>query len=405
MKQYLAILLALIMSFTGCMPVICETPEEASPSIENVSLSDVPGAKDKQELADSFKGLNDKKLLQYVEDSVYAELSNKFSSDNYIIENVDAVYISREYLEELEYNSQANIFFGYTLAEIEESFQDTSFVFTLGEDGETTVKPFEKYDDSYDKIIKNVAIGSGVILICVTVSVVTGAAGLVPVSVVFAASAKTGATFALSSAAIGGVSAGIVEGIQTKDFDAALKAAALAGSSGFKMGAISGAFVGGAMEASAIHRTHKIVEGVTEYTKGSVEIPKDVPGWRQAEFRALNNNGGYTQVTFLNGERVGAGTLDATRPDIVRVVGDHLEALEVKYYNLESKECLSELYRELRREVADRVANLPVGSTQRVILDVTERGFSEATCNAVRDNIWRVLADIYPNIPVEIVGL
>jgi hypothetical protein len=356
-------------------------------------------------LAESFSGLNDPNLLQYVEDTVYAELASEFGSENYIIENVKAVCISKEYLEELEYNSQANVFFGYTLAEINEQFQGTPYVFTLGENGEIIVQPFQGYDDTYEKVLKNVAIGTGVILVCVTVAIVTGGAGLAPVSMVFAASAKTATTFAVSSSLIGGVSAGVVEGIQTKDFDSALKAAALGGSEGFKWGAISGALVGGVSELRAMHQASKAVEGATEYTKGTVDIADDLPRWRQAELRALNETGGYEQLSYLNGQQVPFGTQGATRPDIVQFLGDHIEAIEVKYYNLESQASLGTLYSELEREVAARVANLPAGSTQRIILDVTGRGFTEATCNAVKNNIWTVLENIYPNIPIEIVGL
>ena len=353
----------------------------------------------------AFKGLNDPMLLQYVEDSVYSDLVNEFSSEDYIIENVKATYVSKEYLEEVSYNSQTNIFFGYTLAELDAQFYGTRYIFTLGDNGETTVIPFENYDDTYEKVLKNVATGAGVILVCVTVSVVTGGVGLAPVSMVFAASAKTASSFAISGALFGGVSSGIVEGIKTKDFDAALKASALGGSEGFKWGAISGALAGGASELSAIHRVTKAVEGATEYTKGAVEIADDLPQWRQAELRALNESGGYEQLTYLNGKQVPFGTEGATRPDVVRLLGDHIEAVEVKYYNLESSASLSTLYSELEREVTDRVANLPAGSTQRIILDVTGRGFSEATCNVVRTNIWNLLDKVYPNIPIDIVGL
>ena len=406
MKKYLAVLLAFTIVLSGCAPAYSEaapTPSSA-PSAE-VQQEAVPGAKDDATLAESFTGLNDPKLLQYVEDSVYSELVSEFSSEDYIIENVSATYISKEYLEELAYNSQANIFFGYTLAERDAQFQGTRYVFTLGDNGETIVKPFEGYDDTYEKVLKNVAIGTGVILVCVTVSVVTGGAGLAPVSMVFAASAKTATTFALSSSLIGGVSAGVIEGIQTKDFDAALKAAALGGSEGFKWGAISGALIGGATELSAIHRASSAVEGATEYAKGSIDIADDLPQWRQAELRALNETGGYEQLSYLNGQQVPFGTQGATRPDVVQFLGDHIEAIEVKYYNLESQASLGTLYSELEREVAARVANLPAGSTQRIILDVTGRGFTEATCNAVKTNIWSVLENIYPNIPIEIVGL
>lgn len=440
MKRMLALFLACILALSGCTSVgkqntsqqniigdsvsnTTQTPTEAdapSPSVinglsQNVNTDDtpqpteaIPTASDSVQLSEidlSFSGLNDPKLLQYVEDSVYSELVSTFASEDYIIENVHAIYISKEYLEEVAYNSQANVFFGYTLTELDEQFQGTRYVFTLDENGETTVIPFENYDDTYDRVVRNVAIGTGVILLCVTVSVATGGLGLAPVSMVFAASAKTAAIMAVSSGAIGGVSAGIVEGIRTKDFDEALKAAALSGSEGFKWGAISGAIIGGATELSAIHRASKAVEGATEYAKGSVEIADDLPQWRQAELRALNKTGGYEQVSYLKGEQVPFGTQGATRPDVVQVLGDHIEAVEVKYYNLESQASLSTLYSELEREVAARVVNLPTGSTQRIILDVTGRGFSEATCTNVMNNIWNALDGIYPNIPIEIVGL
>lgn len=353
----------------------------------------------------TFTGLNDPMLLQYIEDSVYSDLVNEFSSEDYIIENVKATYVSKEYLEEVFYNSQANIFFGYTLAELDAQFQGTKYVFTLGDNGETTVIPIEDYDDTYEKVLKDVAIGTGVILVCVTVSVVTGGAGIAPVSMVFAASAKTATTFAISGTLFGGVSAGVVDGIKTRNFDSALKAAALGGSKGFKWGAISGALVGGASELSAIHRASKAVEGATEYAKGTVEIADDLPQWRQAELRALNKSGGYEQLTYLNGKQVPFGTEGATRPDVVRLVGDRIVAEEVKYYDLENPACLNTLYKELEREVSARVVHLPAGSTQKIILDVTGRGFSEATCNAVKTNIWKHLDKIYPNIPIEIVGL
>ena len=109
------------------------------------------------------------------------------------------------------------------------------------------------YDDSAERIIKNIATGGGVILLCVTVSVVTAGAGAPAVSMIFAAAAKTGTTFALSSAALGGAAAAITTGYQTHDIEGAIKAGLLSGSEGFKWGAISGALVGGASEAVALH--------------------------------------------------------------------------------------------------------------------------------------------------------
>lgn len=218
----------------------------------NISLSEeaqLPAGKVPEA---GFSGLNDPNLLRYTEDTLYESLVTALDSEKYFVENVSAIYISQEYIDELAYNSQANIYFGFTLQEIAEEFQGRKYVFTLGDDGKTIVTEFEEYDDTYDRALKNVAIGTGVILLCVTVSVVSGGLGASAVSVIFAASAKTGTIMALSGGAMGGISAGIVTGIQTGDMDAALKAAALAGSEGYKWGAISGAVSGGINQTVAL---------------------------------------------------------------------------------------------------------------------------------------------------------
>ena len=90
---------------------------------------------------------------------------------------------------------------------------------------------------------------------------VTAGAGAPVVSAVFAASAKTATTFALSSGAISGAMAGVVTGIQTGDVGEALKAAALEGSEGFKVGAITGALVGGVQQGAAIKKAADALKG------------------------------------------------------------------------------------------------------------------------------------------------
>ena len=89
-----------------------------------------------------FRGLNDPALLPYIEDTLYAQLVGTLNSEDYFVENVSAVYISQEYLEELAYNSQANVFFGFTLDELEAQFQGEKYIFTLGDDGKTAVEPW-----------------------------------------------------------------------------------------------------------------------------------------------------------------------------------------------------------------------------------------------------------------------
>ena len=420
----LILVLSLLVSMTACAtngrnestPVLQPTGEtgqvDPAPSTvpqedENAEQQDSVSQTDFVEVYEppKFTGLNDAALLRYMEDNIYSGLADALPTEDYIIENVDAVYVSKEYIEELNYNSQANVFFGYTLSELDEQFQGTRYVFTLGEDGQTAVQPFEAYDDTYDRVLKNVAIGTGVILVCVTVSVVTAGAGLTTVSVVFAASAKTAAIESLSGGFFGGLAAGIIEGVRTGDFDAAMKAAALAGSEGFKWGAISGSIAGGLSKLSAIKRTANAVDDAKEFVKGTVEIADNLPEWRKAELRALNEQGGYEQLTFMDGKRVPFGTEGATRPDVIRMLTDHIEAVEVKYYDLSNSSCRSTMYKELLREVSDRVKHLPKGSTQRIVLDVTDRGFDAKLVKSVIEHILELLDDVYPNIPIDVVGL
>ena len=65
---------------------------------------------------------------------------------------------------------------------------------------------------------------------------------------IFAVSATTAKTMALSSATFGAIVSGIVRGYQTGDVKEALEAAAVGATEGFKIGAITGALSGGAAE-------------------------------------------------------------------------------------------------------------------------------------------------------------
>lgn len=248
MKRLIALLLSIVMVFTGC--------GQAQPQTQTIKPSDTPTQIEVTEPAvwedvlPQYASLDDAELLAHIEDLVYRDTITSLNTDDYVVENVSAVYISKEYLDEAAFNSQSNIYFGYTLAELDEMFQGTKYIFTLGDDGTTTVQELQVIEDvAAETILKNVAIGTGVILVCVTVSVATAGAGAPAVSMIFAASAKNATAFAASSAAFGGISAGAVKGIQTGDFNEALDAAAIGASEGFKWGAISGAVAGGGKEA------------------------------------------------------------------------------------------------------------------------------------------------------------
>ena len=255
-KLPLVLLLTLAMVLQGCGGIQPSSTSSDPAPTESEAL----GAKDTSSKASKgttsapdveFSGLDDENLQRYLRDTLYTALVEDLDSDQYYVENVDTKYISKEYLKELAANSKENIYFGYTLSALEQQFQGTKYVFTVGDDGHTIVHAFEDYDDTYDRVVQNVAIGTGVILVCVTVSAVTG--GVAPtVSMVFAVSAKTAAGAAVSGGAIGGSMAGISTAISTGDVSKAIDAAALGGSEGFKWGAIVGAITGGAGEFSAL---------------------------------------------------------------------------------------------------------------------------------------------------------
>ncbi len=249
MKRLIAMLLCFTMLLTGCTKAPIQYMINVPASNSIINSGNAVEVKTNNEL--EFRGLDDNALLVYVEDLVYDETVTVLNSDEYVVESVNAIYISKEYIDEVAFNSQSNVFFGYTLNELNEIFQGSRYIITLSEDGETTVQELQEITDTYSEdIMKNVAIGTGVILVCVTVSVVSSELGApAAFSAIISASAKSASIFALSSAAFDGIPAGIVRGYQTGDVNAALKAVAISGSEGFKWGAITGAVFGGAKEA------------------------------------------------------------------------------------------------------------------------------------------------------------
>ena len=210
-----------------------------------------------QEIADENLDLSDERLQQYLKDRIYQEAITSFDSDQYIIDNIETTYYSREYIDNLTYNSLENVYFGFTQAELDQQFAGKKYVFTLGENGETTVQEVQSYEDhTTEEVLKNVAIGSGVLLVSVTVS--TATMGVAPaVGMIFAVGAKTGTAMAISGGTIGGISAGVLKGYQTGNFEDAMKAAAVGASDGFKWGAITGVLSGGASETWGLFKGTK----------------------------------------------------------------------------------------------------------------------------------------------------
>ncbi len=278
MKRIIALLLSVVMLLTGCSQA--QPQSQTQSSQETSESSSVPETTSEPivwtDIEPQYHTLDDANLLAHVEDLVYRETVSAINSEEYFVESVNTVYISKEYLEEVAFNSQSNIYFGYTLAELDKLFQGSKYIFTLSDSGTTTVQELQEIEDvSVETMLKNVAVGTGVILVCVTVSVVSAGVAAPAVSMIFAASATTAQTFALSSAAFGGISAGVVRGIQTGNFNEALEAAAMGASEGFKWGAISGAIVGGASEAFILNVATK--GGLTMNEAAVIQAESNLP--------------------------------------------------------------------------------------------------------------------------------
>ncbi len=248
MKKIISVFLSVVLLLlTGCSKTNTENPSDST--AENITTHNPTVTVSNLD----FNGLDDPNLCTYINNVVYSDLVADLNSENYFVENVSSVYISKEYLEEIEYNSKENIYFGYTYTQLNELFDGDRFLITVDDNGKTVAKSYKDFDRTFEKtVIKNLAIGTGVILVCVTVSVTTAGTGMAAVSAVFAASAKTGTAFALSSGTLSALAAGIVTGTETKDMDAALREAALKGSESFKWGAISGSILGGGKELIAL---------------------------------------------------------------------------------------------------------------------------------------------------------
>ena len=363
----------------------CTTSE-----IDVVNSVDEPEDKQTEEVEIESEELNftdfdDEEFLQYVQDNIYANAENDLESDDFQIESVNAIYYSKEYIEEMAYNSKSNIYFGYTEEELNEQFSGSKYVFTLGNDGGTTVEEFEGYVNPYDTIIKNTLVGSGVILICVVGRYVSKKVGApIMVTHIFVGAADNAITFAKGSAIFGGVSSAILKGLETGNLEESIKSGVTGASEGLKWGAIAGAVIGS-------------VTGAVSTLTAKIPTP------RESEQVALEKYGGEEQIPFLDGKVVSQNTKGSTRPDVViKKVDGTVEAIEVKNYDIVNN--YSNLVRELKRQVSSRVTNLPEGSTQKICLDVTGRNYSVKYLSAIKESLQQQLSSIYPNIPIEFIG-
>lgn len=258
-----------------------------------------------------FADLDDPELHSHLQESVYEQVVESLDSEEYLVGNVDVTYISKEYLKESSFNGQDNIFFGYSLAALDELYEGEKYIFTV-EDGETTTQAFNSIRDTrFDETIENIAVGGGVVLVCVTVSAVAAPAAPA-VSVIFAGSAKGAVALGALDGAVSAVAAGAAKQIETGNFGEALKEAAFAGSEAFKMGAVAGAVSGGAAKAVSLkNMTHN---GLTMNQAAKVQKESKWPAEVIAKLKSFDEYDLYKNAglrsTKLNGKAVLSRDID-----------------------------------------------------------------------------------------------
>jgi len=268
-----------------------------------------------------FNRLSDPRLLEYIDESLYDTLVSELGSDEYFIEDVESIYLSDEYLRTVEYNSRENVYFGYKLSDLNAQFGDQKYVFTVNEQNQTIVVPIEEKDnDALNTIIKNVSIGTGVILVCVTVSVLTGGtASAAAVHMIFAVAAQSGTVAALSGAAFGGITSGVVTGYKTGNMEEALQAAAVGASEGYKWGAISGAVTGGGGEGIGLWRA--TLNGLTMNEAALIQMETKLPLEFIRNFNSMKEFRIY-QEAGLTAEKIGDMLAYSRGVDLNSVITD-----------------------------------------------------------------------------------
>lgn len=145
-----------------------------------------------QPVASNNQKMSDADFVKKLEDSVYQlivkDLDENGNRKDLQVQDVKAVYLSKEYLEQYTYNTKETKFFGTTLGELEKKFDKQKYVFDIDGNGKTTCHAVGDFDNTFDEVTQAALLGSGVILISVTIVCVTGGA---PVTALVACTANS----------------------------------------------------------------------------------------------------------------------------------------------------------------------------------------------------------------------
>lgn len=257
------LIIALVVISTGCGNAVRSVMED-----------------DLEELDFDASDVTSLAAQDYIRFTIEDDLQEAYPGYN--VDYVECMYLSQEYVEELYYNSLNNVYFGYDYDEVASYMQDKNWAFTVDENGQTVVTEVKEPSNALVDIVKKVAIGTGVILVCAVISVATGGAGAAPVACFFAGAAKGAMIGAVTGSAVSGVIGGAIEGIRTKSWKGALNGALNAAADGFMWGAIGGALTGG-FKSTACFSSDTLVKTDEGYKQISeIEVGDNVYSYNEA---------------------------------------------------------------------------------------------------------------------------
>ena len=181
-SKAIAVPLCLALALQGC-GVPAQTGNGSDPATSQESAQSVTGNEQKMSDASFIKKLEDDIYRSIVDD-----LDENGNRKDLQVQDVKAVYLSKEYLEQYTYNTKETKFFGTTLGELEKKFDKQKYVFDIDENGRTVSHAVDDFDNTFDEVTQAALLGTGVILISVTIVCVTGGA---PVTALVACTANS----------------------------------------------------------------------------------------------------------------------------------------------------------------------------------------------------------------------
>lgn len=164
----------------------------------------------------TFTGINDPALRDYLSEKITLLLGDTLSEDMEVV-SVETKYLSKEYLEELRYNSEMNVFFGYTAAELSEMLSGDMVYLTIDQDGEVSAQEVQEGEkkDYLQKLIHIVSDPRSIMLISVVLKKVH--TGNPIADVILSVCADTAEEYAASGDVLSSVVSGLSENISDPD--------------------------------------------------------------------------------------------------------------------------------------------------------------------------------------------